>query len=456
MSTTRRSFLHGIGGLGAVTAGLGAAGSALARPVLGREVAPSDRIRVGVIGCRGMGSSDMWSMLEVDGVECAALCDVDRNVLDERVEEFAEGTGKEPDAHGDYRRLLDDDEIDAVIIGTPDHWHCRMMVDACEAGKDVYVEKPMANSIGEVRIMQEAAKAYGRVVQVGQWQRSGRHWQDAMDYLWSGDLGQIRATKVWAYMGWEPAMPVPDSDPPEGVDYEMWLGPAPKRRFNERRFHWDFRWYWDYAGGLMTDWGVHLIDIVLLGMKADAPKSVVSLGGGFGYPGSAMETPDTQQAVYEFDGFSMIWEHALGVELGPHQRSHGVSFIGNRGTLVVDRGGWEVLPETGRENGKRFYKTPAIPDRNAARDQRGLGQHTENFIECMKTREQPRCNADVGGAAAVNAHLGNIAFRTGRRVHWNQATGRFKDDDEANALLVAEYHNGWELPRVAAAEASAG
>jgi len=386
-----------MGGLGAAAAGFGTAGAALAAPARRKAVAPSDRIRVGAIGVRGMGSSNMGSMLDIDGVECAALCDVDRNVLDRAVEGFTELTDSKPDAYTDYRKLLEDDELDAVIVATPDHWHCKIMVDACEAG-----------------------------------------------------------ARAWAYMGWDAPVHVPDSKPPKGVDYDMWLGPAPKRPFNENRFHWNFRWYWDYAGGLMTDWGVHLIDMVLMGMKATAPKSVMSLGGPFGYPDAPIETPDTQQAVYEFDDFTMIWEHALGIALGPHRRGHGVSFVGNKGTLVIDRSGWEVLPEVGRENGRRFYKTPAIPDRTASRSQRGLAQHTEDFIECMKTREQPRCNADVGALVAVNAHLGNIAFRTGRRVYWDQEAGRFKGDDEANAMLRAEYHNGWRLPRVTGAEASAG
>ncbi len=448
MTSTRRSFLQGVG-IGATAAGFGTAGAAFGAPLRRRAVPASDRIRVGAIGVNGMGSSDMGSMLEVEGVECAALCDVDQGVLDRAVKGFTELTDSRPDAYRDYRELLEDDDIDAVIIATPDHWHCKMMVDACEAGKDVYVEKPMANSIEEVRIMQQAAKAHRRVVQVGQWQRSGRHWRNAMEYLWSGELGRIRTARAWAFMTWDAPMPVPDSDPPRGVDYDMWLGPAPKRPFNERRFHGDFRWFWDYAGGLMTDWGVHLIDMVLMGMKAQAPESVVSLGGPFGYPDSAMETPDTQQAIYEYDDFTMIWEHGLGIGLGPHQRGHGVSFIGNRGTLVIDRSGWEVLPEVGREDGARFYKTPAIPDREAARDQRGLAQHTEDFVECMKTREQPRCNADIGALAAVNAHLGNIAFRTGRRVFWDHEAGRFEGDDEANALLRVEYHNGWKLPKAA-------
>lgn len=462
MRTSRRSFLGGMGGLGAAAFGLGTAdpvgagGVAFAAPVRGRAVAASDRIRVGVIGCRGMGSSNMRSMLDVDGVECAALCDVDANVLGDRLRSFEELTGGQPDSYADYRKLLEDDGIDAVIIATPDHWHCRMMVDACEAGKDVYVEKPMANSIDEVRVMQQAAKAHGRVVQVGQWQRSGQHWQDAMEYVWSGELGRIRAARAWAYMGAPAPMPAPDSEPPEGVDYDMWLGPAPKRPFNKYRFHWEFRWFWDYAGGLMTDWGVHLVDIVLMGMKVEAPRSVVSLGGPLGYPGNAYETPDTQQAIYEYGDFTMIWEHCMGIDLGPHQRGHGVSFTGNNGTLVVDRGGWEVLAETGRKDGEPYEKTPAIERRTAASGQRGLAQHTENFIDCMRSREQPRCNADVGALAAVNAHLGNIAFRTGRRVHWDHEAGRFAGDEEANALLRAEYHNGWQFPQVKGAEASAG
>ena len=417
MTTTRRSFLHGMGGLGAAATGLGAAGAAFARPARGKAVAPSDRIRVGAIGVRGMGSSNMGSMLDIDGVECAALCDVDGNVLGERVKSFEELTDSKPDAYTDYRKLLEDDEIDAVIIATPDHWHCKIMVDACEAGKDVYVEKPMANSIEEVRIMQQAARAYGRVVQVGQWQRSGKHWQDAMEYLWSGELGQVRTARAWAYMDWDAPVHVPDSKPPKGVDYDMWLGPAPKRPFNENRFHWNFRWYWDYAGGLMTDWGVHLIDMVLMGMKATAPKSVMSLGR----PVRLSGRPDRNPG-HPAGGLRVRRLHDdLGARPGHRARSAPA-----RARRVLrrqqghprhrPRAAGKCCPKSAARDGRRFYKTPAIPDRSASRSQRGLAQHTEDFIECMKTREQPRCNADVGALVAVNAHLGNIAFRTGRRV----------------------------------------
>ncbi len=203
-----------------------------------------------------MGFSDLRSLLKIDEVECGALCDVDENVLNKRASELEvmASTSVKPKLYGDYRELLDNRDLDAVVIGTPDHWHRLMMVDACEAGKDVYVEKPLANSIYECQLMLAAAKQHNRVVQVGQWQRSGPHWTEAMDFVHSGKLGRIRSTRAWAYMNWLPAVPdIPDEPVPAGVNYDMWLGPAPARAFNRNRFHFNFRWYWDYAGGLMTD-----------------------------------------------------------------------------------------------------------------------------------------------------------------------------------------------------------
>ena len=413
------------------------------------QSAPTDRIGIGVIGCNGMGFSDLSSLLKLPEAECVALCDVDANVLGKRSNEVEAMTGAVPALYGDFRRLLENRDVDAVVIGTPDHWHCLQMIMACEAGKDVYVEKPLANSIEECRLMVAAAKRYDRVVQVGQWQRSGPHWEDAIAFLRSGKLGRVRTARAWAYMDWMPPVPmVPDGPAPPGVDYDMWLGPAPKRPFNSNRFHFNFRWFWDYAGGLMTDWGVHLIDIVLYGMNATAPHSVVASGGKFAYPNDAEETPDTLQAIYEFDGFSMIWEHAVGIGLGPFQRDHGVAFLGNEGTLVVDRSRWQVFPETGTEAGKPFYKMDPVPEHRVRPGEGGLDQHTKNFIECMRTREQPRCNPEIGSLAAVNAHLGNAAFRTNRKVHWDSSVQRFRDNDDANRLLTPTYREPWHLPRV--------
>jgi predicted dehydrogenase len=411
-------------------------------------VAPSDQIRVGVIGCNGMGFANLRSIMKIPEVECAALCDVDDEVLNVRAGEAEEEWGSTPELYKDFRRVLDDPDIDAVIIGTPDHWHCLMMVMACEAGKDVYVEKPLANSIHECGLMVAAAERYGRVVQVGQWQRSGAHWRDAAEYVQSGALGRIRLVKSWAYQGWMKSIPVhPDEPVPEGVDYDMWLGPAPARPFNKNRFHFNFRWFWDYAGGLMTDWGVHLIDMVHFVMDADAPRSVTASGGKFAYPDDAAETPDTLQAVFEFDEFSMLWEHATGIDLGPYQRNHGVAFIGNLGTLVVDREKWEIYAESEEVDDRLEYLTPVLPVQR--RDGGGgLDEHTQNFVDCIRSREQPRCNPAIAAQAAITSHLGNVSFKTGRRLAWDRASGRIVDDAEANALLVPSYRSPWALPSV--------
>ncbi len=448
MRTSRRKFLQNTS---ALAAGAGLAGL-FAGPLRSehRPVAPSDKIRIGLVGCNGMGFTDLRAHLNYPEIEAVALCDVDRNVLNQRAEELEQITRKKPALFGDYRALLDDKEIDAVIIGTPDHWHPLIMIGACQAGKDVYCEKPLANSIEECNRMAEAAQKYGRIVQIGQWQRSGPHWQTVREIVQSGRLGKIRLTKAWAYQGWMKNVPVvPDEPAPPGVDYDMWLGPAPHRPFNRNRFHFTFRWFWDYAGGLMTDWGVHMIDMILFATDAVAPKSVVSLGGKYAYPDGGMETPDTQQAIYEFDDFSMIWEHAVNISNGPYGRDHGVAFIGNNGTLVADRGGWEIIPEieqgrTAPNRGKPLMEAASHEMSGPAH----LLLHAGDFINSMKNRTRPVCNPDVGRLAAVNAHLGNVAYKLGRRVFWDEAQGRFTNDDEANAMLMNPYRDPWSLPTV--------
>lgn len=448
MTHTRRQFL---GSSASALAGAGAASVfATPRRARGQGVSPSNKIVIGAIGLNGMGFMDLESLLRNKEVECGALCDVDSNVLHKRAGEVEEMTSVKPKLYGDYRKLLDNRDIDAVLIATPDHWHCLPMVEACQAGKDVYCEKPLSNSIEECQVMIAAARRYNRVVQVGQWQRSGPHWTEAMDFVHSGKLGRIRTVRAWAYMNWFPPVPnLPDEPVPDGVDYDMWLGPAPKRPFNRNRFHFNFRFYWDYAGGLMTDWGVHIIDAVLWGMQAKAPNTITASGGKFAYPDDAQETPDTLTALYEFDDFLMVWEHATMIGLGPFQRSHGVAFVGNNGTLVVDRSGWELFPENRLENRKTVgYRMEALPPRKMKRGERGINLHTENFIDCMKTRKQPRCNPDIAVLAATNAHLGNIAFRTGTKLHWDGAKLQFKDNPKANALLRPNYRDPWKLPQV--------
>jgi len=446
MTQSRRRFIKG-SSLAAIGAGLAPAVQAAATT---KAIAASDRLRFGVIGCKGMGWSDMRSALKTEGVECVALADVDQSVLDGRAKDAEEAGGTRPRLYRDYRKLLEDKDVDAVIIGTPDHWHCLILVDALAAGKHVYVEKPVANSIEEARVMLAAARRSDRLVQVGQWQRSGPQYQQALKMVRSGALGKIRLVKVWAYQGWmKPIPPQPDSAPPAGVDYDMWLGPAQKRPFNPNRFHFTFRWFWDYAGGLMTDWGVHEIDVALWVMDAKAPKSVMASGGKVGYADDASETPDTLQAVFEYDGFNMLWEHATGIDGGNYGRTEGIAFIGNNGTLVVNRGGWELLPETTELEGQRRYRMEALPPRRAV-DVGALDLHTRNFVEAIRKSDASllMCGLEHGSVAAVNAHMGNIAFKVGRKIYWDAATQSFKGDAEANALLVPRYHNGWTLPKV--------
>ena len=198
----------------------------------------------------------------------------------------------------------------------------------------------------------------------------------------------------------------------------------------------------------MTDWGVHLIDMVTWGMRARFARKVMSSGGHFAYPDTAMETPDTQTAIYEFDGFSMMWEHAVGIGLGPFQRPHGVAFIGNNGTLVADRDQWEVIPEQERGPDGTQGRMPSRPARVVPREARGLDQHTENFIECMRTRATPRCDVGTASLAAINAHLGNIALRTGDVLEWRAEKKRFQGNRAANAMLQPDYRRPWRLPDV--------
>ncbi len=409
------------------------------------RISPSDQLNIGAIGINGMGFANLTAALKVPGVNIVALCDVDKNVIDKRKEDLVKlnvDTSKIK-IYNDYRKLLDNKEVDAVIIGTPDHWHALIMMDACAAGKDVYCEKPVGNSIGECRAMVEAQQRYHKVVQAGQWQRSQQHFKDAVDYVQSGLLGNIRTVKVWCYQGWmKPGPVVPDSAVPNGVDYTMWLGPAKTRAFNSSRFHFNFRWFWDYAGGLMTDWGVHLLDYGLLGMKSPIPKSVSALGGRFAYPDLYEETPDTLTTLYEFDGFNMVWDSAMGIDNGSYNRDHGIAYIGNNGTLILNRGGWEVIEEK--------QSTSKVTKPFVASSDNGLDKHWENFVSVVKSRKlgDLHCPIQAGAHVATVAQMGNIAYRSGKKLEWNKTTERFTDESINKEYLMKEYHNGYKLTAV--------
>lgn len=433
---TRRKFIKS-----SASALAGAALAPMAAANTGVRVAQNDKLSVALIGCRNMGMHDLTDHLKIPGIECLALCDVDSNILGERAKKVEELTGKKPKLYKDYRHVIDDPSIDIVIIGTPDHWHCLPAVDACEAGKDVYVEKPLANSIAECQVMLKAARKHNRVVQVGQQQRSGQHWQDVRDLVRSGKLGTIRKIRTWGYFGYGKGGPrVPDSPVPEGVDYDMWLGPSPVHAFNKNRFHGSWRHFWDHGGGLLADWGVHLLDIPLWAMDVTFPRAVMASGGRYSYPDNYIETPDTLNVLYDYGNFTLAWDHAGGLSNGLYGRNYGVAFVGNNGTLVVNREGWEVLAET--ENDQP--KTEIIPLQRATGNAHEV--HVRNFIECVKTRQRPICDIEEGHNAALVAHMGNIAYRTGSRLLWDEEKGKFSDNKEANALLKPAYRAPWKFP----------
>ena len=433
---TRRDFLKKMGALamaGAVSPSLVNAKSPKAS-VMGAN----DRINIGLIGCNSMGWTDLLNAVNVPGVECVALCDIDKNIINRRAAELTKNKGTKPELYGDYRKLLERKDIDAVIIGTPDHWHCLQMVDACAAGKDVYVQKPIANSIAECDMMAQAAKHYNRVVSVGQQQRSAKLWIEMKKFVDSGQLGHISRVNVWANFRYAAILnPAKDSPVPEHIDFDMWLGPAPERTYNASRHHGSWRMFWDYGGGLLTDWGVHLLDMALWGMKVDhMPKRVMATGGNWAYPDNFAETFDTMSVIYEFDDFVMTWNNTT-IESGPYGKNYGVEFVGTNGTLVANREGWEVYPLQGKCEAAK-----------CSPDYQELRLHHTDFYNCMRTRNmQTACTIDNGAMCAKYAHLGNISARVGSALVYDNEKQRF-DNKEANKLIKPTYRKGWEFPKL--------
>lgn len=435
---TRRQFLNDTSKLAAAT------GFVTFPGILNARInTPSDIINIALIGCRGMGFGNLLNALKIPDVQCIALCDVDNSVLENRKAEVAKLQGKEPLVYKDFRKLLDNKDVDAVIIGTPDHWHCLIFLAACEAGKDIYVEKPLANSLAECEVMMRSARKHKRIVQVGQQQRSGPHFINAVNFIQDGKIGQVRKVDVWGNFNYGIGQPVvPDSAVPAGVDFDMWLGPAPKRSFNANRFHSNWRMFWDYGGGLLTDWGVHLLDIALWAMKVNSmPLSVTATGGNFAFADHAHETFDTMSVSYQMEDFVINWEHTAGIQSGPYNRSYGLAFVGNNGTVVVDRNGWELFPEA--ENGK--YKTPAIPKSGGSESHE---LHMKNFIESVRVKKDPVCTIEHGRLVAMYAHMGNIALKTNSRLVFNEQLFSFGDNAAANALITPQYRSPWVLPKV--------
>lgn len=402
-----------------------------------RAAPPREKLRLGVIGCGGMGAGDLECFFLNPEVDCPVICDVDDAHLAKGVEICDKRRGTKPETVKDFRRVLDRKDVDAVLIATPDHWHALPAVMACQAGKDVYVEKPLARTIDEGRAILEASRRHQRVVQMGSQWRSCRHIIEAADMVRSGKLGKVSMVRGWAYLdGRESIGRPPDSEPPAGVDYQQWLGPAPSRPFNPNRFHFNFRWFWDYAGGLMTDWGVHLINMLMMGMDDQPPRTVSASGGKLLHDDNT-ETPDTLVTVYEFPGCLLIWEHRAGLNNGINGRSWGVEWCGSEGTIILNDEGWEVRTEPKQANLDN-RKMPGSGDPRPA--------HVRNFLECVKSRKPPVLNLEIGHRVSTVAHLGNVAYRSGRKIVWDAVNEGVVGDPEADKLVGAEYRKPWTLP----------
>ncbi len=430
--TTRRDFLR-------QTATAMAAGivlpEVLRAKALRASVSASDQINVALIGCRSMGWYDLSDMMKHPGVNCVGLCDIDRNMLQNRAAEAEKAWGRRPELYGDYRRLLERKDLDAVIIATPDHWHCLMMAEACAAGKDVYVEKPVANSIAECDVMVGAQQRYQRVVQVGQQQRSSRLWQEMKNYIDSGRLGKIARVNIWANFGYANVQTMGrEASVPDGVDFQMWLGPAPERQFSSTYIHGLWRMFWDYGGGLMTDWGVHLLDMGLWGMNVSGmPQRVVASGANHANPRNCAETFDTLTVLYAFPDFIMQWSNSA-LESGPYGRNYGLEFKGSEGTLIVNREGMEIIPLDGKLEAQTWKPTN---DEHL--------DHTSNFLDCIRSRRlDTACPISNGSFCAKYAHLGNIAARTGESLTYDDQKHTFHNK-AADRLVAPTYRKPWRM-----------
>lgn len=431
---TRRNFL-GKTALAGLAAGTFSA--PFIRVARAGEPAASDKIRIGVIGCGGMGQGDLKCFFLNPEVEVAVICDVYDDQLAKGVAICQDKRGKTPDTVKDFRRVLERKDVDAVLIATPDHWHALPMVMAAQAGKDIYVEKPLAKTIDEGRAMVEASHRYNRIVQMGSQWRSAPHIIEATEIIRSGKLGKVSLARAWAFLDWLPSIGhVADSAPPAGVDYDFWLGPAPKRPFNTNRFLFNFRWFWDYAGGLMTDWGVHLLNIASMGLPAENPKSVTACGGKFIFDDDS-ETPDSLVTVYEFPSCQLIWEHRAGLNNGLNGRSWGIEWHGTEGNIILNDTGWQLTTEPKRAN-------IASQKGHSAGDPRV--PHVKNFLDCVKSRQQPVLPLDLGHRISSLAHLGNIAYRTGHKIVWDSEREKIVDDHTADKLVGVKYREPWHLP----------
>jgi predicted dehydrogenase len=400
---------------------------------------PNEQVRVGIIGCGSMGRGDAEMFARICNVAFPIICDVDDDQSARMANIVKRATGQSPEIVRDFRHVLDRKDIDICLIATPDHWHALPTIMACQAGKDVYVEKPFANTIAESRAMVDAAKKYDRVIQMGSQWRSMPHIKDAVDFVRSGRLGTIRSVRAWQYIAGRADSPsfVPETGPPSSADYDMWLGPAPKHAYTKNRFHRSWRYFWDYGGGNLSDNGVHIIGVALWPMGNEAPIRVSSSGGKYAYNDDT-ETPDTQISVVTFPSYTLTWEHGQKTSLGFKGPGLGIEWSGTNGTVVADGNGWTATPEPG---GGDFEAESHKPSPEHPRD-----IHGRNFLDCVEKRTQPTYNPDEAHYATTIAHLGNMSYRTNSEIKWDAKRERPIDNPEAQKLMAPNYREPWKLP----------
>ncbi|MFP4622173.1 MAG: Gfo/Idh/MocA family protein [Bacteroidales bacterium] len=417
----------------------------------------NDRLNIAVIGIHGMGQSHISNFNALDNVEVRAICDVDENLFKSRVKEhFTDEGFKKPKIYTDLRKLFEDKDIDAVSIVTPNHWHTPAAIWAIQAGKHVTVEKPCCHTFWEGQKLVEAANKYDVVVQDGAEQRSNPCAQSMAEFLYSGELGEVYMGKGFCYK-WRDTIGTVEPEPvPEGLHYDLWMGPAPEKPFTQNRFHYNWHWQWDYGNGDMGNQGVHEMDIARLGLGVKLPTKVSAMGGHFMFEDD-QETPNDMMAVFEFPNPSGSEDKKKMLQFEVRH------WITDNGGLIMESGEGSTSYMTSSENtiGNTFYgskgfmvktvdkwKTFMGREKEPGETGEGLGNHYKNFCDTIRTNNSSMLNAPIeeGFYSCALIHLANISYRVGRTLYFDPETMRIKEDEEANSLLTKEYREPYVVP----------
>jgi predicted dehydrogenase len=411
--------------------GASAAGVFASPKILRAASGANERVQLAVIGCGGMGTRHLEALAVNSNCVVAAVCDCFKPRYENGMAVVGKLSGKTPEGFQDFRKVLDRQDIDAIMSPTPDHWHPLMTILGCQAGKEVYVEKPCSPTVAEGRAMVSAARRYGRIVQLGTQQRSMTIFQDAMKLIHEGKLGQVTSATCWVGTnGW--GVGESPQDPPPGLDWNLWLGPAPYVQYSPERHYGFMGWHEYCRGGQLTNWGVHLMDIVHWGIRQDRPLSVQALGGSY-RGGAGADNYDTIEALIEYPGCTVTWEQRHSNEY--QGRGYGIKFQGTKGQLLIDRNTFEIIPES-----VKFPKYVGEPEKSWAHP-----PHHNNFFECIRTRKTPAAEIEQGHRSTVPVLLAGIALKMGRKLYWDADAEKFIDDEQANRLLTRPYRAPWHL-----------